>query len=325
MQTKVSVIIPVYNSEQYLKECIESIRDQTYKNVEIVIVDDGSTDSTKEIIEVYLKIDERISAFYQDNKGPAQARNNGMTHSVGDYFLFFDSDDILNHDTIQKMVDIIEKENADIVMGNYITVNHEGKFIEEINITDIERVILENGVKECSKLSPNPGNKLYKADIIKKRRIKFCDTYIGEDLNFYLKFLLFASKIAILENSLYQYRILSSSISRTYTLKILDIIDSLADLKEYYNINGHSSLYSQYLTSVELIHFTLQICKVPLIDNKKDRKIVIKQIKKNKSKKSYYHINQSEQKVYKEFMYKIRFGWIYTSNIFSWFWRRLYQ
>ena len=113
---KVSVIIPVYNAEKYLPECMESILSQTYKNIEIICVDDGSTDSSAKIIKFYQKIDKRINLIQQTNQYAGAARNHGFDVSGGDYIMFLDADDYFEHNLIEKMVSAIYEKNADIVI-----------------------------------------------------------------------------------------------------------------------------------------------------------------------------------------------------------------
>lgn len=115
MKTLVSIIVPVYNEEAYLGECIESILSQTYENIEIILVDDGSTDASAEICDEYQKKDPHISVIHKNNEGLSSARNCGILASKGQYITFVDADDLIGPDMIRIMVDLVQKENADIV------------------------------------------------------------------------------------------------------------------------------------------------------------------------------------------------------------------
>ena len=126
---KISVIVPVYNVERYLKRCIESIINQTYKDLEIILVDDGSTDSSGNICDEYKKIDKRISVIHKKNGGLSDARNEGLKVVTGTYIAFVDSDDFLDLDMYEYMQKNIEKENADIVICGTKIDYDNGKII----------------------------------------------------------------------------------------------------------------------------------------------------------------------------------------------------
>ena len=113
LNDKISVIIPIYNTEKYLPRCIESIIKQTYDNIEIILVNDGSTDQSSKICKKYSRIDNRVVLIEQDNKGAAAARNTGLRHATGNYIGWVDSDDYIEPDMFEKMLDCIHKENAD--------------------------------------------------------------------------------------------------------------------------------------------------------------------------------------------------------------------
>ena len=113
---KISVIVPVYNAEQYLNRCLDSIIRQTYKNIEILLIDDGSTDKSLDICKEYENKDARIIVIHQENKGVSAARNNGLEHAVGEYIAFVDSDDYIDTNMYQSMLEISRRYNADIVL-----------------------------------------------------------------------------------------------------------------------------------------------------------------------------------------------------------------
>ena len=118
MDELISVIIPVYNVESYLCSCLKCILNQTYKNIEIILVDDGSTDKTNIILKEYQNKDKRIKVLFQNHKGPASARNYGLENSTGEYISFIDSDDIVSLNLYTQITDIISKQKFDIVIFN---------------------------------------------------------------------------------------------------------------------------------------------------------------------------------------------------------------
>lgn len=118
-QVKVSVIIPVYQAEQYLAETLESILGQSYEDFEVIIMDDGSRDRSCEIYGAYAQKDARVRIVKQENAGPSAARNNGIANACGEYIVFLDSDDVMNPDALQAMVCAMEEEQTELVIGMY--------------------------------------------------------------------------------------------------------------------------------------------------------------------------------------------------------------
>src|SRR5574344_2773158 len=123
MQKKVSLIIPVFNSEKYLDECLESAIGQTLTDIEIICVDDGSTDCSAEILHEYSKKDNRIKVLRQENLGQSTARNKGLKFASGEYIAFLDSDDFMKSDMLEKLYDKAKVENSDIVMSDIVVLN----------------------------------------------------------------------------------------------------------------------------------------------------------------------------------------------------------
>ena len=121
MEKLVSVIIPVFNAEHYIRECLDSVLGQSYKNLEIILTDDGSTDSTKDLLSEYTFLDSRIKIIHQSNKGPAAARNSSLTEARGEYIVFFDADDVMFRDKISQQVGWLEKNKKyDFVFSDFI-------------------------------------------------------------------------------------------------------------------------------------------------------------------------------------------------------------
>ena len=127
---KISVIVPVYNVEKYLNDCIDSIINQTYKNIEIILVDDGSNDSSGSICDEYAKKDNRVRVIHKVNGGLSSARNAGLDEVTGDYVMFCDSDDMFLPTSCEVMFEEIEKRNADYIVGNYQNCTEEGELWE---------------------------------------------------------------------------------------------------------------------------------------------------------------------------------------------------
>ena len=115
---KISIIIPVYNAEKYLKICVDSILNQTFKDFELILIDDGSSDTSKEICEQYIKLDNRVKVIEQSNKGVSVARNNGLENSCGEYIMFCDSDDWIEEECLENLYyKFIQDKNTDIIFS----------------------------------------------------------------------------------------------------------------------------------------------------------------------------------------------------------------
>ena len=241
----VSVIVPVYNVLPYLRESLDSVINQTYKDLEIIIVDDGSTDGSDAVCEEYAK-DSRVKVIHQKNHGLSAARNVGLDIARGDYIAFLDSDDVYLPDMIQTMVEGIQKSQADVVVCGFIRVcskkNITKKKIKKIHgliITDEETISRDDAIKlVTNKLRPCVWNKLYKKEVWNELRFPvgrvFEDTWIIPPM--FEKF----ERIHFIPQTLILYRQRSGSISTTISVKnIEDKVDARFYLEDY--INGFFS------------------------------------------------------------------------------------
>lgn len=215
---KFSVIIPVYNAERYLKECINSIIIQTYKNFELILVNDGSTDNSEEICQNYIKNDKRIKLINQKNSGVSSARNVGIKESTGALILFVDSDDSLEKDAIQTIVNNFD--NNDLLCYGYKEVyrDYYNDVFSNNNLNSKDLFL--KSVYLTKEVGGYLWNKCFKADIIKKNKILFDTTlHYCEDLVFVTEYLKFCNKIHYLNKTLYMYRMRKSSVSYNFFCK----------------------------------------------------------------------------------------------------------
>lgn len=206
MDKKISVIIPVYNVEKYLARCLNSIIKNTYKNIEIILVNDGSKDKSQEIIDKYKnKYGNIIKAKEQENKGPAEARNVGIEMASGEYLMFIDSDDFIKEDYIENYVKTLKEADYDLVAGGY----HkwiDGKITYTIALQD------EPWAKF---MIMGPYTKLYKKSFLQENNIKFVKVNIGEDIYFNLQVNALAKKAKIIDYVGYYWYTNNESISNT--------------------------------------------------------------------------------------------------------------
>jgi len=175
---KISVIIPVYNVEKYLKRCLDSLLNQKYKNVELIVVNDGSPDNSQKIIDEYAKKDSRVVSIIKENGGQASARNLGLTKATGDYISFIDSDDYVEKDIYSSLKSYMEKD-YDIVIFDYNIVFKDSiKKEESCTCVDSDNVTVKEYLL-CGGVSP--WNKIYKRDYLEKCEFKFPEGIIYED------------------------------------------------------------------------------------------------------------------------------------------------
>ena len=144
----ISVIIPIYNTEKYLEECIKSVVNQSYENLDIILVNDGSTDNSKEICDKWAEKDSRIRLINQNNMGAAMAKNVGLNNIKGDLFMILDSDDLLHKNNIEILCNCMKKEKSDIIEAFYTTIYEEFKNIDIHKNSQKESFNTENALKE---------------------------------------------------------------------------------------------------------------------------------------------------------------------------------
>lgn len=213
----ISIIIPVYNGERFLSECLDSVLSQTYKNLEIIIINDGSTDSTQSVINKYKEKHKNINDYYQKNSGQGVARNKGMNLALGEYISFIDADDILDKNFIDYLFKSINKHKSDYAICDWMYYYNNGstKFVNKNKFMGYP--LLENKDTE-EVLSSNvyfTVNKLYKTNFLKDNNIKYGEGYIYEDYEFYIKTAVLAKKISIVPNPHYKVRVNAFSTTKT--------------------------------------------------------------------------------------------------------------
>lgn len=232
----VSIVIPVFNVEEYLEVCVFSLLHQTYKDLEFIFVDDGSTDNSLTILKDFQELDNRIRIIeLKENYGPGNARNLGIEEATGKYILFVDSDDYILEDTVLKLLESW-REDADICIYNGYSFNDETneeykrnyfyipiEFFEKKEIKEEEKLILASLHSPCMKV--------YRTDFLKNKQIFFPGFIYGEDVEFWIKCLLNTNKIQYVDLMGYRRRIRKSSIMYANSLKnVEDRVNNFEEL-----------------------------------------------------------------------------------------------
>ena len=249
----ISVIVPVYNVEKYLEECLDSIKNQTFNDIEVILVNDGSTDNSLEICERYCSQDPRFYLINQENKGQSIARNIGVAESRGELIVFIDSDDIVKIDLLEKLINYIS-DGIDIVecnkTENFECLNEEEK---EIKIKDFES---NEALYQCFnyKISWSPVAKLYRREIVEK--VPFLENLIYEDFYTGIVSLKYINKIRKIDYIGYYYRYhTSSTMNQKYSEKNLDIFKVGEKLLEEFREDNWLPYVGNMLFLVGIGHF----------------------------------------------------------------------
>lgn len=263
---KISIIVPVYNTSQYLNKCFDSILLQNYKNIELIVINDGSTDNSLSIINEYKKKDNRIIVIDKENSGQADCRNIGIDTATGDYLMFVDSDDYLESNAFDILINRIEDKDCDILCFDFYTIiNNEKKYEKSlINYTE--------DIKRNYYLSPpSPCNKIFKTKILNDNNFKFLVGYIYEDLATIPLTAFYTDKIDYINVPLYNYVIRKGSTMRQkeYNSKLENIyyaMDYLYDNTK--RLNNEYDKELEYMFIEHLLHAsTLRFLEFKNTDN----------------------------------------------------------
>lgn len=264
---KVSVIVPIYNTKDYIRECLDSLICQTLDDLEIIAVDDGSTDGTTDIIKEYAeKYPEKIKAFFKENGGQADARNLGLSHAKGEYLGFVDSDDWVNPEMYFEMYQKAKSEDADIVIcdttdhyPNRDVYHHASNFTDKFKVT------------------PSACNKIFRREFVGDIRFPVGLWY--EDFEFTTKNLMRTEKISVIHKGFYHCHCREvSTMTNNNAQKNLDIIVVLGNLSNFVEQNGLAEKYSEVLEYLYIEH--ILITTVNRLQNQKNsqKNKVIKQM-----------------------------------------------
>lgn len=251
-----SVVIAAYNAEAFIEETLQSVLSQTYTNFELIIVDDGSIDSTYRIMNEITDehsidkqygnketgpVHQNVILIHTDNHGVAAARNAGMEHASGKWILFFDADDIMENDYLEKLMDAAIDE-VDMVIGNTIKITEDGDTMYETSQEYnglYETMNNPDALIAMADITATPGTKMFRKSILDGHGIKFIDV-LAEDVAMYLEVLYFCRAVYVENNALIKYRITYRSMSKNVTEKELSILSLFPQVEEFlskYDIN----------------------------------------------------------------------------------------
>ena len=225
----ITIIVPVYNVEKYIRECIDSLLNQTYKNLEIILVDDGSKDKSGEICENYANADSRVKVIHKENEGLGFARNTGLTVAQGKFVTFIDSDDVADADLVERLLKGITDSKCDTCLGGFKRISENGttSFVEQYDIAlftgaevynELFARMLGSAPDKHDAIRMSVWNVMYSMDIIRKYKIKFPSErkFISEDIIWDSEYYKYAKQVKVIDSTAYNYRITPGSLTQKY-------------------------------------------------------------------------------------------------------------
>lgn len=250
----ITIIVPFYKVEKYADECIASVVNQTYKDIEIILVDDGSPDKCPQIIDDWAAKDSRIRVVHQENAGLSAARNAGLDIMRGEYVAFVDSDDVLKPDYAEELLKALVENNADIAVSRYAEIHEDGSFIRESRGIEQYRLDSEGELLYAFESKRVDGmllkvvwNKLYRASLFKDMR--FPTGRLHEDIYVLPQFYRRGLKVIYTDKVLYCYRHRKGSITRNYTIRNVECIAEAMSkiLQIYYDDKLYNTLLMGFI------------------------------------------------------------------------------
>lgn len=320
---KVSIVVPVYNCEKYLNRCIDSLVQQTYKNIEIILVDDGSTDSSGQICDKYKTDDERIKVFHIANSGSAEARNYGLDRASGKYIMFVDSDDYIELNSVGCFVNEAERNNLDIIAGKYIVVDEKQNILDKSSkkilsnnssyeIFSGEKFLVTNGFFPVLWLY------FYSLEYLRKINLKlrtFQNNGCYEDTEFVIKALVKAKRIKMMDLPFYYYVQRDDSQKErkeeSLSYNLLDVADELEKVEKFLNTESCKVFFQKYIDIlyVQAVHRIIYLnCSTKIFRDKKFINKIFSKLRKSPNKKYRiiaYVLKLHMMTIY-SYLYKIR-------------------
>ncbi len=242
---KLSVIIPVYNTENYLSKCFDSVLNQTFKDFEIIVVNDGSTDQSQTIINDYVANDNRFKSVVKINGGLSDARNVGIEMAKGEYLAFIDSDDYIDAKMFEEMIALAELHQSQIVLCDLVKVDENGTEFRDLPQSPQlpSKIILKDDFTLFGEMSCFACNKIYRKELFTNHR--FLKGIHFEDIELIPKLVLDSTIISKINQPFYKYFERQNSISKSHTNKGLDMFLAIKNVSDYFNRSNYKSFYSE--------------------------------------------------------------------------------
>ncbi len=277
---KISVIVPVYNVELYLSKCLDSLVHQTIENIEIIVVNDGSTDNSQKIIDEYkTKYPNKIKSYIKSNGGLSDARNYGIDKANGQYIGFVDSDDYVEINMFEKMYNKAISQNFDIVVCDVNCQNgNHNKRISSLIETDLTKI--EEIKKQMISVYPVAWNKIYKRTLL-LNKVRFKNKVWYEDVEFLYKLFPYITSIGVVKESLINYVQRKGAISKTFDKRLYHYIDNWNEIVDFYKSKGFYNQYFEELEYCYVRYLYATFIKGATHFSKEEFNLAVKEAKKN--------------------------------------------
>lgn len=301
---EISVIIPVYNVKEYLKECLDSVINQSFEDIEIICIDDGSTDSSLEILRHYQNCDDRVKVFSQSNHGPGNARNVGIDNSTGEYILFLDSDDYLVEDALKNLYAVSKENEVDFVLFKLLNFDNETGERNSIDYFDIpflkefeDSTFNHNDLGEKLYIvSVSAPGKLFRREFI--NNLRFPEKIIFEDTPFVVEAILMAERMLFLDEYYYMRRVRMDSITRSNFNRFSDCIEILNMVDDISKKYGVYDEYKELLFSRKYLNISTRFLEVDKANKKSFFDKIKQDLEFNKKIESLLDFNKVHPKAH---------------------------
>lgn len=295
---KVSIIVPVYNTEKYLGKCLDSLVNQTLNDIEIIVINDGSKDNSQRIIDDYSSKFSQIKSFQKENGGLSDARNFGIDRVEGEFIAFVDSDDFVDLTMFESMYNLALIHNAEIALCDLEKVNESGESFRDLPQSPQlpEKIILKEDFTIFGEMSCFACNKIFHRDLFKKHR--FLKGIHFEDIELIPKLLLESNTIAKINQPFYKYFERQDSITKTHTKKGLDMFLAIENVREEFYNSKYSEFKTQFDRFFILQGFYSYLAYVAYVSDKTLKKEMFESLDE---KLVEFKITQSEIITYKRF------------------------
>lgn len=254
---KLTVIVPAYNVEKYIEQCLNSLVNQSYKFLEILVINDGSTDSTKELVEKYEKKYKNLKLLNKKNGGLSSARNLGLINTKTEYVTFVDGDDYLELNAYEVIMKKVEKEKVDVGIFSFKKIYSQKIINSKVNKKIYNGNFLKYLFSKSTEVDIVVWNKIFKTDIIINNKIYFKNKAYFEDTGFIFRYLYFVKKVSLINLPLYNYIQHNNSITKKFNSLIMSSCENTYKIiKEFYQKNNE---YEKYKNKIEDMHLRMKI------------------------------------------------------------------
>ncbi|SMC61463.1 glycosyltransferase family 2 protein [Moheibacter sediminis] len=310
---KVSVIVPVYNTEKYLKKCLDSLVNQTLQDIEIIIVNDGSKDNSQKIIDDYLSKYSQIRNFQKENGGLSDARNFGIDRAEGDYIGFVDSDDFVDKQMFEKMYLLSQKHNAEMVICDLEKVNENGTSFRKMTQSPQlpEKMSLKDDCTFFGEMECFACNKIFKKELFENHRFKKGIHF--EDIELIPQLILKSKVLAKINEPFYKYFERQDSITKTHTKKGLDIYIAIDNVKDSFSESNYSNFENEMRRFVIFQGFYCYLAYVAYV---KDKQLKSEMLDVLWNKMNEFDIKKTEILFYKRFNKNYLFSLPFKKKVF---------